>query len=178
MDDSNTPKKTGAPWLKVTVMLLVAGLFGFLYFTWGDQLSLTELAQHESGLRAYQAENAALVFALAFGIYVLVSGLSLPGGATVLSLAYAWFFGFWPALLLVSFASTTGATLAFLLSRLPVSGFTPTAIWKSSSSLQRSVGEGRCLLPLLVATDSRVPLLDYQFGHGTDPNSNLDLLVG
>lgn len=116
MDDSSTPKK-GAMWLKVFVMLLVAGLFGFVYFTWGDQLSLTKLAEHESGLRAYQAKNVALVFALAFGIYVLVSGLSLPGGATVLSLAYAWFFGFWPALLLVSFASTTGATLAFLLSR-------------------------------------------------------------
>ena len=38
-------------------------------------------------------------------------------GATGLSLACGWFFGFWQGVLFVSFASTTGATLAFLLSR-------------------------------------------------------------
>lgn len=117
MVDSSEEKEPGPNWLKLAVLLGVAGLFGFLYFTWGGQLSLIELAKHESGLREYRADNPVLVFALAFGIYVLVSGMSLPGGATVLSLAYAWFFGFWPALLLVSFASTTGATFAFLLSR-------------------------------------------------------------
>ena len=34
-----------------------------------------------------------------------------------MSLVYAWFFGFLPATILISFASTTGATLAFLFSR-------------------------------------------------------------
>ena len=42
--------------------------------------------------------------------------LSLPG-ASMLTIAYGWFFRFWSALVLVSFASTTGATIAFLLSR-------------------------------------------------------------
>ena len=37
--------------------------------------------------------------------------------AAAMSLVYAWFFGFLPALVLISFASTSGATLAFLLSR-------------------------------------------------------------
>lgn len=117
MSDSSDPKKPSPNWIKLVVLLGVAGLFGFLYYAWGDQLSLSELAKHETDLRAYYAQNPVLVFALAFGIYVLVAGLSLPGGATVLTLAYAWFFGFWPALLMISFASTTGATLAFLLSR-------------------------------------------------------------
>jgi uncharacterized membrane protein YdjX (TVP38/TMEM64 family) len=45
-----------------------------------------------------------------------VTGLSLPG-ATAMSVAYGWLFGFWRAVVLVSFASTTGATIAFLLSR-------------------------------------------------------------
>jgi uncharacterized membrane protein YdjX (TVP38/TMEM64 family) len=40
----------------------------------------------------------------------------LPGAAG-LTLLFGWYFGFWRGVLLVSFASTTGATLAFFLSR-------------------------------------------------------------
>jgi uncharacterized membrane protein YdjX (TVP38/TMEM64 family) len=52
---------------------------------------------------------------VAFAAYVLATSL-LPS-ATAFSLLYAWYFGFWRALILVSFASTSGATLAFLISR-------------------------------------------------------------
>ena len=51
-----------------------------------------------------------------FLIYVTVTALSLPGAA-VMTLAGGALFGFWPALLLVSFASTIGATLAMLVAR-------------------------------------------------------------
>ena len=57
-----------------------------------------------------------LVYAVAFLVYVAVTGLSLPG-AIVLTLTCGWLFGFWRGLVLVSFASTTGATVAFLMSR-------------------------------------------------------------
>ncbi len=57
-----------------------------------------------------------LVYGLALLVYVVVTGLSLPG-ATVLTLVYGWYFGFIRGVVLVSFASTMGATLAFLLSR-------------------------------------------------------------
>lgn len=56
------------------------------------------------------------MFGAAFLVYVAVTGLSLPG-ATVLTLVYGWYFGLRDAFVLVSFASTTGATLAFLLCR-------------------------------------------------------------
>ena len=52
-----------------------------------------------------------------FGIYVAVTALSIPGAA-VMTLAGGALFGFGYALLLVSFASTIGATLAFLVSRV------------------------------------------------------------
>ncbi len=51
-----------------------------------------------------------------FLVYVLVTALSLPGAA-VMTLAGGALFGFTKGVLLVSFASTIGATLAFLLSR-------------------------------------------------------------
>lgn len=54
--------------------------------------------------------------AVAVAIYVTATGLSLPG-ASILTLVCGWLFGFWRGLLLVSMASTAGATVAFLLSR-------------------------------------------------------------
>ncbi len=77
---------------------------------------LQTLSERELQLRETTQQHPVLAFGAAFLIYVVVTGLSLPGAA-VLSLSCAWLFGFWPALVLVSFASTTGATLAFLLSR-------------------------------------------------------------
>lgn len=79
---------------------------------------LTQLAR----LQQAQAEHPAAVYAGAFLLYVAVTGLSLPGAA-VMSLAYGWMFGFWRALLLVSFSSTAGATVAFLLSRYLLQDF-------------------------------------------------------
>jgi uncharacterized membrane protein YdjX (TVP38/TMEM64 family) len=58
----------------------------------------------------------AFAIAAAFAIYVAVTASSLPA-ATLLTLVYGWLFGFWPAVVLVSFAATAGATVAFLSSR-------------------------------------------------------------
>ena len=66
-------------------------------------------------MKAYYAAHPWIVISLAFLIYVVVTGL-IPV-ATALSLVYAWFFGFTRGLILISFASTAGATIAFLISR-------------------------------------------------------------
>lgn len=100
--------------LIVIVVVAILVIIGFTQF--GDGLSLESLATQETQLREYQASNPQLVLGLAFVIYVAVTGLSLPGAA-VLTLVFGWYFGFWQAIVLVSFASTTGATLNFLLSR-------------------------------------------------------------
>ncbi|GAB5406724.1 MAG: TVP38/TMEM64 family protein [Aureliella sp.] len=104
------------PFGKVVVFILVAVAVGVGYWQFGDALSLDRLAAQESALRQYQTDHPVLVYGVAFVVYVSVTGLSLPG-ATVLTLVFGWYFGFWEGLLLVSFASTAGATLAFLLSR-------------------------------------------------------------
>ena len=101
---------------KLLVLALVLAAFCGLYFLLGDYLKLSYLAQRESSLKQFQQEHPVLVYAAAFGVYVLVTGLSLPGAA-VMTLVIGWFFGFVRGTILVSFASTTGATLAFLLSR-------------------------------------------------------------
>ncbi len=104
------------PWKKIAVLLAVIGVVLVAYTQFGDVLSLQNLAQQESQLRDFQQQNPILVYGIAFLIYVVVAGLSLPGAA-MLTLLYGWYFGLGPGIVVVSFSSTAGATLAFLLSR-------------------------------------------------------------
>jgi uncharacterized membrane protein YdjX (TVP38/TMEM64 family) len=74
------------------------------------------LVSYEGRVRQFHARHAVLVYAVALLAYVLVTGLSIPA-ATAMSLIYGWYFGFWRGVLVVSFGSTAGATIAFLFSR-------------------------------------------------------------
>ena len=98
----------------VLVVLAIVILIGFLQF--GDLLTLESLAEREAQLRTLQRDVPALVYGAAFLVYVCITGLSLPGAAP-LTLLYGWYFGLVEGVVLVSFASTLGAALAFLLSR-------------------------------------------------------------
>ena len=109
--DSQAPKRMKIP---ILIGLVIAFVIG-LYFA-KEYLSLEYLAARESDLKSFYQSNPFLVYAIAFLVYVAVTGLSIPG-ATVLTLIYAQFFGFTRGFLLVSFASTAGATVAFLCSR-------------------------------------------------------------
>ncbi|MFK7766845.1 MAG: TVP38/TMEM64 family protein [Mariniblastus sp.] len=114
--EPSADKKLNKKGNKIWVMVIVIALFAIGIFFARKYLNLEFLSQQETILKSYYAENPITVYLVAFLLYVLVTGLSIPG-ALVLSLAYAWFFGFTRGLVLISFASTAGATLAFLLSR-------------------------------------------------------------
>ena len=101
---------------RLALLSLVAVAVVIAYTQFADALTLESLAQRESQLRIFQKQHPVLVYGIAFLIYVAVTGLSLPV-AVPLSLLYGWYFGLWRGVVLVSFASTTGATLAFLLCR-------------------------------------------------------------
>jgi uncharacterized membrane protein YdjX (TVP38/TMEM64 family) len=110
------PKKGKKAWIKVLVLLIVAATIAVVFLNFKDELTLESIAKQESALKEYQENHPVLVYGLAFLLYVAVAGLSLPAAAP-LTLIYGWYFGFGPGLVVVSFASTVGATLAFLLSR-------------------------------------------------------------
>jgi pyruvate/2-oxoglutarate dehydrogenase complex dihydrolipoamide dehydrogenase (E3) component/uncharacterized membrane protein YdjX (TVP38/TMEM64 family) len=107
-------RSTSGRWL---LLLALAGLVGLVcLFDLPRLLSLDALRDAHAGLLAWRQRaplSAAAAYALA---YVLVTGLSLPGAA-VLTLAGGAVFGLGLGTLLVSFASSAGATLAFLLAR-------------------------------------------------------------
>lgn len=101
-------------WLTVAVLVAAAALF--YAFDLGQYLNLEAIKARQAQLenwRAAQPLRAALFF---FVVYVLVTALSLPG-ATIMTLAGGAVFGLGWGTLLVSFASSIGATLAFLASR-------------------------------------------------------------
>ncbi len=101
---------------RLLVFLLAAGLFAIFYMTLGKHLSLQNLAKQEAALLQFRDEHLALVYFLVFLLYAVATGFSLPG-AVGMTLVIASYLGFWPAVVIISFASTTGATIALLFSR-------------------------------------------------------------
>lgn len=102
---------------KLLILLALGVLVGlFFFFDLQSYLTLSELKARQESFAAYYAAHRLLSLAAYFVLYVLVTALSLPGAA-IMTLAGGALFGFWPALLVVSFASSLGATLAFLVSR-------------------------------------------------------------
>lgn len=104
--------------MKKTLLLLLVLALAAGFFASGlhRQLDLDTLKAGMGGFAAWRADSPLLVAALYFAAYVAVTALSLPGAA-VMTLAGGALFGLGWGLLIVSFASTIGATLAFLVSR-------------------------------------------------------------
>ncbi|MCP5249893.1 MAG: FAD-dependent oxidoreductase [Candidatus Accumulibacter sp.] len=102
---------------RLFVLAALAGLLlAYFAFDLGRFLSLDYFKGQQEAIEAWRAAQP-LKAALAFFVaYVLVTGLSLPGAA-VMTLVGGAAFGLLWGLLLVSFASSLGATLAFLASR-------------------------------------------------------------
>lgn len=102
---------------KVLLLSLVAALVAaFFGLGLNQYLTLAFLKESREALATAYAAAPGRFAAGYFLLYVVVAGLSLPG-ATVLTLGGGALFGFWETLVLVSFASTIGATLACALSR-------------------------------------------------------------
>ena len=95
---------------------LVVLIAAFFVFDLGRFLSLSYIKSRQLEFAALYADHPLLVIGAYFVGYVAVTALSLPGAA-IMTLAGGAIFGLWIGTLVVSFASTLGATLAFLSSR-------------------------------------------------------------
>ena len=101
-------------WALLALLALAVG--SFFLFDLGQYLTLEALKARQGEIAAWRDAQPLLAAAVVFAVYVAVTALSLPGAA-VMTLAVGALFGLWWGVLLVSFASTVGATLAFLASR-------------------------------------------------------------
>ena len=99
--------------LLVTIIILVALFF---IFDLGRYLNLEFVKQQQGAMDAFYETEPLLTVVSFFFLYIFITGLSLPG-ATIFTLAAGAIFGLLWGTVISSFASTIGATLAFLLSR-------------------------------------------------------------
>ena len=95
---------------------LVALVVVFFVFDLGRFFSLAYIKGAQADFAALYAQQPAVVIGGFFAVYVAVTALSLPGAAVMTLLAGA-IFGLVVGVLVVSFASSLGATLAMLVSR-------------------------------------------------------------
>jgi pyruvate/2-oxoglutarate dehydrogenase complex dihydrolipoamide dehydrogenase (E3) component/uncharacterized membrane protein YdjX (TVP38/TMEM64 family) len=100
--------------LLIALILVLIG--SFFAFDLQRFLTLAALQQSQHDFAALNAQSPWAVAAGFFVLYVVTTALSLPG-AVILTLAAGALFGLLEGLVIVSFASSIGATLAFLVSR-------------------------------------------------------------
>ena len=106
-----------SPGFKIILLLVILCLIWlFFLFDLNLYFSLSNLKNELAAFNEYYGQHKVLTMVIYMVVYVLMAALSLPGAA-IMTLAGGALFGLFYGVLLVSFASTIGATLAFLFSR-------------------------------------------------------------
>lgn len=100
----------------ILALVLISAIAAYFLFDLGQYLSLESFKAQQAEIVAAKDANPFLYIAGFFLLYVAVTGLSIPGAA-IMSLVAGALFGLVLGTVIVSFASTIGATLAFLSSR-------------------------------------------------------------
>jgi len=102
---------------KIIVLVVIAMLIAvFFAFDLQQYLTLDALKAKQDAIESYRVDNPILTVVIYGLVYIAVTGLSLPG-ATILTLAGGAVFGILWGTVIVSFASSIGATLAFIAAR-------------------------------------------------------------
>jgi uncharacterized membrane protein YdjX (TVP38/TMEM64 family) len=99
------------------VIIIIAVIASYVFFDLGRFLTLSFIQSQLSEIQQFRDENFGLTALLYFTAYIAITALSIPGAVIVTLLGGAIFGVLWGTLI-VSFASSIGATLAFLVSRL------------------------------------------------------------
>lgn len=100
----------------ILAFILIAAIAAYFVFDLGQVLSLENFKASQADIVAAKDASPFLYITGFFILYVAVTGLSIPGAA-IMSLVAGALFGVVLGTIIVSFASTIGATLAFLSAR-------------------------------------------------------------
>lgn len=118
--------------------LLLAAVAAFFILDLGAYLTLESLKARQTDLAALLEARPLLVIGGFFLLYVAATALSLPGAA-ILTLAAGAIFGLWLGTAIVSFASTIGASLAFLSSRYLLRDWVKAHFGKRVATIDRGI---------------------------------------
>lgn len=117
----------------IGVLLAAAGVAWF-GLDLGRLLTVESLHERQEWLIQQKNASPVLFGASFFAVYVLVTGASLPGAA-IMTLAAGALFGLLWGVVLVSFASAIGATIAFVLARYVLRDFVRRHFESQSSAV-------------------------------------------
>ena len=144
--------------LKLFVTALI--ILGFsLFFASGlhHHITFQNLKARQAELDAFYAANTVPAIAVYAGAYILMAALSLPGAA-VMTLAGGALFGLPTGLVVVSFASTIGATLAFLMARFLLRDFVQARFAERLKKINRGIQKDG---PFYLLTLRLVPVFPF-----------------
>jgi len=124
---------------KVIIVLIIAALaWAFFTYDLGSYLSLDNLKAQKQVFETYYGNNKALTITIYMIGYIVITALSLPGAA-VMSLAGGALFGLVAGVIMVSFASSIGATLAFLVSKFLFRNWVQNKFGDKLSAINRGI---------------------------------------
>jgi len=141
----------------ILLAVLAAAVAAFFAFDLGRFLSLDYLRGAQQAFRALYEAQPALVVGAYFAAYVAVTALSLPGAAAMTLLGGA-VFGLGIGTVVVSFASTLGATLAMLASRHLLRGAVQARFGARLAEIDRGIARDG---PFYLFTLRLVPVLPF-----------------
>ena len=121
----------------ILIIALIAIAVSFFGFNLQQYFTLDTLKEHRQAFESYYALHTGLAILVYSLLYIAMTALSLPG-ATVLTLAGGMLFGLVVGTIVVSFASTIGATLAFLVSRFLIG----TSVQNKFGDKLKAINEG------------------------------------
>jgi len=129
-------KKIGQRLLIVAVIIIAVILFKVLGLS--QYLTLDYIKTSQDRFAQLYTSHRLLVIAVYMTVYITVTALSLPGAA-VMTLAGGAMFGFRVGVLIVSFASTIGATLACFVARFLLREWVQAKFGEKLSTINRGI---------------------------------------
>ncbi|MES2845047.1 MAG: FAD-dependent oxidoreductase [Pseudomonadota bacterium] len=154
---------------KPVLLALMAALIGaILWATQGQDFTVQALRDQLSALDHWRAQRAFAFAGVFFLVYVAVTALSLPF-AVWMTLAAGAVFGFWGGLLIVSFASTIGATLAFLAARYFLRDWVRRRLGDRARSIEQGLARDGALYLFTLRLIPAVPFFAVNLLMGLTP---------
>ncbi len=143
---------------KIAILVFIAILLAaFFIFDLGQYFTLDYLKAQRDNFSSYYQANTLFTIAVYMLIYIIVTALSLPGAA-VMTLAGGAIFGLTVGTIAVSFASTIGATLAFLVARLLLRDYVQNKFKDKLQSINDGVAKDG---PFYLFTLRLIPLFPF-----------------
>ncbi|MFN3945371.1 MAG: FAD-dependent oxidoreductase [Allosphingosinicella sp.] len=142
---------------RIALLLLIAAAIAFALASGAaDLLTLDTLRDSQAELaRMLEAHPVAMVVGF-FLLYVAITSLSIPGAA-IMTLAAGAIFGLFLGAVIASFASATGATLAFLASRYLLRGWVERRYGRRVEALDRGIAKDGIFYLLTLRLNPAVP---------------------